>query len=103
MKLLPADESSHFCYTSAVKVAFNFCYTSALKVASSASKLQKAFSVRRELLREVWARLRVIARAGFCYTSAAKVAFQSGLQRIKVAIKLQKVFSVQRELLHEAA
>ena len=100
MKRLPADEKRHFCYTSAVKVAFNFCYTSALKVPSSSIKLQNAFSVRRELLHGFARDLRESVRARFCYTSAPKVAFQSGLQHIQVAIKLQNAFSVRRELLH---
>ena len=102
MKRLPADEKRHFCYTSAVKVAFNFCYTSVLKVPSSSIKLQKAFSVQRELLHGFARDLRESARATnvafsnkneprvrhtavkrlpadekrhFCYTSAVKVAF----------------------------
>ena len=63
MKRLPADEKRHFCYTSAVKVAFNFCYTSVLKVPSSSIKLQKAFSVQRELLHGFARDLRESARA----------------------------------------
>ena len=63
VKRLPADERRHFCYTSVVKVASNFCYTSALKVPSSSIKLQKAFSVRRELLRGFARDLRESANA----------------------------------------
>ena len=62
----------------AVKVAFNFCATSALKLPSSSIKFQKAFSVRRELLRgfsRIFADFRESARARLLHGFVVKVAF----------------------------
>ena len=55
--------------------------------------------MQQELLHGFTRDLRESARARFRYTSAPKVAFQSGLQHIQVAVKLQNAFSLRRELL----